>query len=114
MAKLTKTMLAHAQAAVRADGKERFLWDSEVKGFGGRVRAESVSFVLDYRHGRVHRRMVIGRLGEIDVPKARARAAELKLQVRAGADTLAELRAKRKPVDRGTTVATELERWTHA
>src|SRR5262249_37738695 len=64
--------------------------------------------------GRIGRRMTIARLGELTVEAARRKAAELKVQVRAGADPLSEIRAKRKEAERGITLATVIERWISA
>ena len=113
--RITKSLLEHERVAVVASGKVRFIWDSEVKGFGARVQPRAIAFVLDYRHGCFHRRMTFGRLGELrTVEEARRKAAEIKLAVRAGRDPLEEVRAKRKVAERGVTLCAVVEKWMAA
>ena len=113
--RITRSILEHERVAVVASGKVQFIWDSEVKGFGARVQPRAIAFVVDYRHGRFHRRMTFGRLGELrTVEEARRKAAEIKLAVRAGRDPLEEVRAKRKVAERGVTLCAVVEKWTAA
>jgi integrase len=76
-------------------------YDGGVRGFGVRVTDRGVkSYIFLYVHGRRRRRYTIGRVAEIDLDAARAKAAELRLQVRQGRDPAAE-----EKVTRALTVA---------
>lgn len=47
--------------AAKSTGKERFLWDSEMRGFGIRISGEGrVSYVVQYRFEGRQRRYKIG------------------------------------------------------
>ncbi len=95
--KLTKTILEREHAAIVAAGTGRkIIWDTgDVVGFGARLSPGRVVLFLNYRSGGVERRMTVARLGECTIEQARKRAAELKLQIRAGLDPLATLREAR-------------------
>lgn len=84
MPKLTKRLVDAAEAGTT----ETFLWDSEVKGFGVRVKpAGSKSFVLKYRIGTQTKRHTIGKVGSpYTVEEARKIAADLLRDIRHGAD----------------------------
>jgi Arm DNA-binding domain/DnaB-like helicase C terminal domain len=97
-----------------ASGNVRIIWDSEVKGFGARLQPQGIAFLSNYRHGPFERWMTIGSPAELTVEQARRRAADLKLAVRAGADPLEEIRAKRKAAERGVSLSTVVEKWTAA
>ena len=73
----------------RADS---FLWDSEVKGFGLRVKPSGTkSYVLKYRIGPRTRRLTIGRHGSPWTPEeARRRALDLLRDVKNGRDPATE------------------------
>ena len=96
MARLTKTLVVETE--LPKNGKQAFLWDSEVKGFGLRLTSESKSYVLQYRtpEGR-SRRITIGRHGSPwTCDQARTRALEMLRQIADGKDPLdakAEARA---------------------
>ena len=81
-------------------GGRKIIWDDGgVAGFGARLTGKHVSFILNYRAtNRTERRMTIGTLGELTVESARKRAAEVKLEVRAGGDPLMALRDQRRAV----------------
>jgi len=86
--RLTKRLV---DAAVGQEGKDTYLWDSDVKGFGVRLQSAegAKSFVLKYglgRRGRV-RKFTIGRMGAPwTVELAREEARRLLGVVAAGAD----------------------------
>src|SRR5262245_26588143 len=109
VAKLTKSMLLAAQG----EGKSRrVLWDTEVTGFGARVSATSIIFMVRYQRGQYEQRMVLGSLGELgSVEAARRKAAEIRLQVRAGFDPLQEVHERRKVAEDHLTLEVALERW---
>jgi integrase len=95
--KLTKRTVDAAAPAL--DGSRRFVWDSDLKGFGLLVTpAGAKSYVVQYRteHGR-SRRLTIGRHGSPWTPeKARERAEELLRDVAVGADPMERRREARK------------------
>jgi integrase len=72
MTKITK----RAVDAIRASGREVFLWDDETPGFGLRAKPSGAkSFIVQYRNvqGR-SRRLTLGRYGVLTVEEARRRA----------------------------------------
>ncbi|MEP7348411.1 MAG: Arm DNA-binding domain-containing protein [Sphingorhabdus sp.] len=72
MTRLTKRIIDSAQAGSR----DSFLWDSEVRGFGVRLKASGTrTFIIQYRNveGRT-RRCVIGQYGVLTVEQARDHA----------------------------------------
>lgn len=105
MPKLTKRVIDATKAAMGTG--EAFLWDSEVKGFGLRVKPSGVkSFVLKYRIGARTKRHTIGKVGSpYTVDEARKIAADLLRDIRHGADPAA---AKTQARD-GLTVAAVCE-----
>ena len=116
--KLTKTILQQEHAAIVAAGKGRkLIWDKGgIAGFGARVTVKHVAYILNYRAAnRAERRLTIGTLGEATVETARRRAAELKLQIRAGLDPLATLRdSRRAAVAKRITVKAAVAKWHSA
>ena len=115
--KLTKTILEREHAAIVAAGTGRkIIWDTgDVVGFGARLSPGRVVLFLNYRSGGVERRMTVARLGECTIEQARKRAAELKLQIRAGLDPLATLReTRRATVSKRITVASAVDKWHKA
>ena len=92
MAKLTKRGIEALDPA----GKDYFVWDSELSGFGIRVfPSDRKQFVLQYRYGRISRRMALGRFGAITPDQARGLALEALVKIRNNIDPLAEKRARR-------------------
>ena len=89
MPKLTKRLIDAAQADVEKG--EAFLWDSEVKGFGLRVKPSGVkSFVLKYRVGGQTKRHTISKVGSpYTVDEAREIASDLLRDIRKGSDPAA-------------------------
>jgi len=96
MPKLTKHLID--AAAVAPEGGEFFLWDSEVKGFGLRVKPSGAkSFVLKYRVGPQTKRYTISKVGNpYTVDEARKVAADLLYDVRKGADPATDKRERLK------------------
>jgi len=85
MPKITKRTVDGAPTNPNAD---TFLWDSDVKGFGLRVKPSGVkSYVLKYRLGPLTKRITIGRHGSPWTPEeARERALALLRDVKQGRD----------------------------
>jgi integrase len=78
-------------------GKDSIAWDSELKGFGIRVKPSGIrTFFVNYRNTRGRmRRLSIGRYGTIAPSKARRLAKKRLGEVSTGADPAAEKRAAR-------------------
>lgn len=92
MSKLTKRKIE----ALKAGGKDYFVWDSELSGFGIRVFPSGrKQFVLQYRFGRTSRRMALGRFGAITPDKARGLALEALVKIRQDIDPVIEKRERR-------------------
>jgi integrase len=85
MPKITKRVV---DAALVNPTGEKFLWDSEVRGFGLRVKPSGVkSYVLKYRLGPLTKRITIGKHGSPWTPEeARERALTLLREVKQGRD----------------------------
>lgn len=96
MPKLTKRIIDTATAS--PDGREVFLWDAEVKGFGLRVKPSGAkSFVLKYRVAQATKRHTICKVGSpYTVDEARKIAADLLRDIRHGADPAAEKKDRLK------------------
>jgi integrase len=100
MPKLTKRLVD----AVQHDKQlEQFIWDSDVRGFGLRVKPSGAkTFLIQYRNvERRTRRFVIGQYGVLTVEQARDLAKKKLASVIDGSDPSAERRAARE----GATVA---------
>ncbi|WP_296818236.1 site-specific integrase [Brevundimonas sp.] len=96
MPRLTKRVID----SLASSDAEAFVWDSDVRGFGVRVKPSGTkSFVLKYRVGNATRRFTIGKVGSpYTVDEARARAAELLRDVKAGLDPqAAKVDARKAP-----------------
>lgn len=85
MPKITQTVVD------AASGKDSFIWDDEVPGFGVRVQEARKTFVIRYRnaHG-TQRKMMIGRCCDITPTEARNKARKLFAQVADGKDPARE------------------------
>jgi integrase len=69
---------------------ERIAFDDDIPGFGIRLRAGgSRSWVFQYKIGKQHRRLTMGKVAAISAAKARDRAGDLHAQVRLGIDPAA-------------------------
>ncbi len=94
MAKITKRAVDALQPDKRGDV---FTWDSELRGFGVRVKPSGVkSFLIQYRNveGRT-RRLVLGQYGALTPENARELAREKLAGVAKGEDPSAERRSER-------------------
>lgn len=86
MAKLTKRAVEAMKPP--AKGKQAFLWDSELRGFGVRMLPSGLqTFVLNYRNAAdKERRINLGRFGVMTVEQARDQAMIKLGMIAAGAD----------------------------
>lgn len=82
--------------------KDVFLWDTEAKGFGLRVKPSGArSFVLSYYAPGLHqtrRRLTIGAFGPMTVEEARKQALELLARVGSGEDPAMEAAEERRTI----------------
>jgi integrase len=87
--RITQTFATRAKAPEQGN---RIHYDSEIAGFGLRVTEKGAkSFVLNYVIHSKERRYTIGSLGEYTAETARAKAVELRQQIRDGVDPFAVL-----------------------
>jgi len=92
--KLTEKVLREAEPIV---GRDYQIFDSDVRGFAVCIyRGGGRAFTLDYRHAGRQRRMTFGRWPEWSVAVARDRAKELRREIDAGGDPLAQRGALRE------------------
>ncbi|RYY26081.1 MAG: site-specific integrase [Sphingomonadales bacterium] len=101
------------EAPLPPKGSRTIIWDTDVKGFGVRITSNGTrTYVLKYRTGGRDtplRWVTIGQHGSPWTPdKARKRAAELLIEVRAGGDPVGERNAEREQAK-----AAETERKEH-
>ena len=95
MPKLTKRMVEELETRK----SDYFVWDNDLPGFGVRaLPSEKRKFVLQYRYGRISRRMSLGQFGAISVEQARGLALQALAKLRQDIDPLAEIREKRTAV----------------
>lgn len=100
MGKLTKRIIEGLKAQ---KGRDLFVWDTEMRGFGVRIKPSGVkTFLVQYRNaeGRT-RRLVIGQFGVLTPETARDIARKKLVAVATGEDPSAERHAARA----GLTVA---------
>ena len=91
MSRSTTKILAKTVADAIPTGREYFIWDAEIRGFGLRVPAAGdATYVYQYRAGPRARRVKIGPAKVIKVSAARNQAQELAVLVARGGDPLAE------------------------
>lgn len=79
---------------------ERFLWDTELKGFGVRMMPSGVaSYIVKYRNaeGR-QRKMAVGRVGTLTPEEARRHARDKLAEASRGADPSAERQQIRRSI----------------
>jgi integrase len=86
--KLTEKLV---KDAIPAEGRDYQIFDTELRGFAVCIyRSGGRAFTIDYRHAGRQRRMTFGRWPEWSVSAARVRAKELRRDIDAGYDPLAE------------------------
>lgn len=92
--KLTEKVLREAEPV---PGRDYQIFDTDLRGFAACIyRGGGRAFTLDYRHAGRQRRMTFGRWPEWSVSAARERAKELRREIDAGGDPLAQREAKRE------------------
>ena len=94
MPKLTKRFIG----TLKPRGSDLFAWDSELKGFGLRMKPSgTASYLVQYRtpQGRT-RRLAFAKIGTLAPEEARAKARRLLADVEAGSDPSAQRREARK------------------
>jgi integrase len=92
--KLTEAVV---RDAAPAEARDYQIFDSEVRGFAVCIyRGGGRAFTLDYRYAGRQRRMTFGRWPEWSVSAARTRAKELRRDIDAGGDPLANRGALRE------------------
>ena len=97
---------------LRSEGKDVFLWDARMPGFGVRVTpAGAKSFVLHYRVGRHSRRITVGRIDshKVGLEQARQEAREMLRAIGKGRDPVAERRARRDAMTLGELLETWMD-----
>lgn len=98
--KISKREIEAVLTDVRSSGKEVYLWDVQIKGFGARVAPTgTVSFIFEYRlGGRKGRtqRLSIGKLGDFTPDQARRQAEALRGRVLEGIDVATERKRQRE------------------
>ena len=73
--------------SIECDGRDRFLWDRDLPGFGIRIRASGRKFfVAQFRAGGRVRRMTLGPVTAMTPEIARRRAMALLAEAKAGGD----------------------------
>lgn len=91
--KLTKTIL---DSLVFDKSKPRFVWDSEVPGFGVRLYPTGKkSFVIGYRRNKTFHTITIGKYGVLTLHQGREAAKDKLAKIQLGGDPLLE-RQRRK------------------
>lgn len=99
MPKITKRVV---DALKPQEGRDLFLWDEELRGFGVRVRSGSKTYLVQYRNADgLTRRMALGKHGVIAPDQARKLALKELGAVAGGADPAGD----RKRIRAGKTVA---------
>jgi len=97
MANRRKLTEAIVRDAAPAEARDYQIFDSEVRGFAVCIyRGGGRAFTLDYRYAGRQRRMTFGRWPEWSVSAARTRAKELRRDIDAGGDPLANRDALRE------------------
>ena len=82
-----------------ADVTDKIFFDTDVPGFGLRVRASGArTWIFQYKIGGRTRRLVLGNASAVKPARAREIAGELHAKVRLGGDPAAEKRRERSPV----------------
>ena len=113
MQKSTLRLTESAIEALRADGRDRIVFDALQPGFGVRITpAGTKIFIAQARVGGRPRRIAIGRHPDKKVADARAEARGALQDMRAGRDPKIEKADRARSVEAGlTTLAAFAERW---
>lgn len=109
MPKLTKRVID--ALAPDPSGRDVFVWDSELKGFGVRMKPTgSASFLTQYRtpQGKT-RRLAFAKVGVLTPEEARGKARKLLAEVEGGADPSADRHADRTALTVGEVCDRYLE-----
>jgi Arm DNA-binding domain len=90
MPKLTKRIIAALQS--KPDGTDLFAWDSELRGFGVRMKPSgSASFLVQYRTAQGQtRRYAFAKVGTLTPDEARTQAKRLLAEAETGSDPSAQ------------------------
>lgn len=93
-----KITIKSVEALASKGGKDTYLWDDKIPGFGVKAMPSGgKSYLLKYRPGRGRafspRRYHIGRVGDMTPEQAREKAEDLRELIRKGIDPMAELQA---------------------
>ena len=112
--KLTKR---HVDALVTTD-RDVIVWDSELAGFGVRVRpGGSKTFIAQYRAGGgrsgASRRFTVGRFGVLTVDEARGLARDVLNSAAKGGDPSGDRKAKRREMTVSELIEIYAEQGTH-
>ena len=84
---------------LESDGRERIYWDTELPGFGLRIRTSGRKYyVVQFRSNGRERRMTLGRHGPLTPDIARRRALALIAEAKNGTDPATERDAARNAV----------------
>lgn len=98
--KITKKLVDSIEPPGPDEVQDRIIWDSELRGFGLRVRGDRPPvYLIRYRHNGRNRRMVIDTVGALTPAEARTRAQSLLGDKASGIDPLHERNeAKRRGI----------------
>ena len=113
MSKSTLRLTESAIEALRADGRDRIVFDALQPGFGVRITPSGTKiFIAQARVGGRPRRIAIGRHPDKKVAEARTEARGALQDMRAGRDPKSEQADRARSVEAGlTTLAAFAERW---
>jgi integrase len=106
------TVKSVAAQHLPAGRNEAIFFDDDVPGFGMRLRGTSRTWVFQYKLGKKHRRLTLGRLSALGLVDARETAKDLYAKVRLGQDPSGEkIQAKAKADE---TVEAVIKRYLEA
>src|SRR5262249_50602377 len=86
--KLTKETVA--KLALPPGKTEHVVWDTDIPGFGVRLRPHSATYIFRYRRGARQPRVTIGAVSAISAAQARTIASNLYARVKLGKDPAGE------------------------
>jgi len=98
MPKLAKQIIPEIEREFIDSGKkDRICFDSELPGFGLRLRSGSKRrvFIVQFEKGGVQRRITLGTTAVLSIERARAAAKEILAKVTLGGDPTAEAEEER-------------------